>query len=141
MRRVAVHCLLVTRNAHFRVLTVTFNDSPYGMLTWVTDFNKQHYLQRTNKVCDFAMTEPFAKCHEMSYCFSNYTTLYEFDMCLESNVHGNLHSMHAGLFDCEVSWQDWYEEVSRKGAGNAMVLARRFPLCRPPPSASFACCR
>ena len=81
-------------------------------MTYVTDYNKQKYLQRSDKVCDYAVTEGFAQCDEMSHCFGNYTTLYEFDMCMESNVHGNLHSMHAGLFNCAVSWKDWFEEVS-----------------------------
>ena len=81
-------------------------------MTYVTDYNKQKYLQRSNKVCDFAAAEGFAQCDEMSHCFGNYTTLYEFDMCMESKVHGNLHSMHAGFFNCAVSWKDWFEEVS-----------------------------
>merc|ERR1711998_471464 len=84
--------------------------SPYGFVTWYTDYNKQQYLQRSDKMCDFALTEGFSDCNEVSWCFSNYTTLYEFDMCMESHVHGNLHTMHAGLFNCEVSWKDWYED-------------------------------
>lgn len=88
----------------------TWVHSPYGFVSWVTDYNKQGYLQRTDKVCDFAMTSAYSKCDAVSHCFGNYTTLYDFDICMESNVHGNLHSMHAGLFDCEVSWKTWYEE-------------------------------
>ena len=83
-------------------------------MTWVTDFNKQQYLQRSDSVCGFGITEGFAECREVSYCFSNYTTLYEFDMCMESNVHGNLHSMHTGLWNCAVDWEDWHSEVSAK---------------------------
>ena len=60
-------------------------------------------------MCDYGVTEGFAECSSLSHCFGNYTTLYEFDICLENNVHGNLHSMHAGLFNCAVSWKDWYD--------------------------------
>ena len=86
--------------------------SPYGFVTWYTDYNRQDYLQRTDKVCEFAVTEGFAECSSVSHCFGNYTTLYEFDMCFETHTHANLHAMHAGMFNCAVSWKEWYSKVS-----------------------------
>ena len=48
----------------------------------------------------------------MANCFSNYSSLYDFDQCLEDYVHANLHQMHAGMWDCSVDWKQELETYS-----------------------------
>mmetsp|Transcript_104779 Transcript_104779/g.302296 ORF Transcript_104779/g.302296 Transcript_104779/m.302296 type:complete len:321 (-) Transcript_104779:205-1167(-) len=52
----------------------------------------------------------FADCNYVSHCFGNYTSLYDFDTCVEKKVHAFLHSMHAGFFDCSVDWGTYYDD-------------------------------
>ena len=36
--------------------------------------------------------------------------MIDYDLCMEHYVHANLHDMHAGMWGCQVDWNDYYEE-------------------------------
>lgn len=86
------------------------NHNAYGFLStrWNVGYTKN--LTRTNYVCGFPGGISFSTGQDMRECFRNYTSLYKFDMCLEHDVHANLHNMHAGLMDCPVDWLAFAED-------------------------------
>ena len=78
----------------------------YGVLSAKNDADGARALQRSARVCGFALTQPPAPCSKLVGCFANETaetfSLSAFDHCLEGDVHANLHGMNAGMWDCAV---------------------------------------
>lgn len=105
--------------------------NPYGYLTSRLNANEVPYLQRSNHACNFPATQTFSSCDNLMHCFTNYTTLYEWDMCLERKVHANIHTMHSGLYECSVSWKeaadeyDWLDEHLLSFVGNQLAAMIR----------------
>jgi hypothetical protein len=76
-----------------------------------TDFDM--HLQRSNNYCGFRSIQGQSTCGHVATCFEtfeNNSDLYDWDICLEEKVHGNLHTMHAGQWDCSVDWQAWFSD-------------------------------
>ena len=76
--------------------------SPYGFVSNPESTNPSRALQRTNNFCGMENAQGFPSCARLRDCFSNFTSLYDFDLCVENNVHANLHGLHGGLWDCPV---------------------------------------
>lgn len=74
--------------------------------------NREQYVTRSGSTCGYQTTQGFANCQHVQECFQYFLgtghDLFEFDHCVEDYVHANLHTMHAGMWDCQVSWQDFY---------------------------------
>lgn len=86
--------------------------NPYDYLSASKDCNAQEHLQRSSQTCGFSSVQSFSSCHHVANCFHNYSTLYEWDKCLEDRVHANLHTMHAGMWDCETDWNAFATDES-----------------------------
>jgi hypothetical protein len=88
----------------------------YGYLSDIESTTNNEYLTRSGTVCNFQLTQGFANCAHVSMCFekflANDRSLWDFDSCMERYVHANLHDMHAGMWDCAVDWQEFYDENS-----------------------------
>jgi hypothetical protein len=87
----------------------------YGFLT--TGMGHSSYIQRTDSVCGFKHKQGFASCALVERCLDDYLDgtfggLFEFDDCLENNVHGTLHGMHGGMWNCPIDFQDFFEDHS-----------------------------
>ena len=98
--------------------------TPYGFLGSTMDFSTGEYYQRSNTYCGFESIQGQTTCSHVQECFmklESTESLYEFDMCMETKVHGNLHLMHAGQWDCSVSWSDFYDE--QKGWLDEMLFS------------------
>ena len=83
--------------------------NPYGYLSTKKNLNPAPYLQRTSKVCGFSATQATSSCHHVSSCFENYTSLYDWDKCLEDYIHADLHTQLSGMWNCAVDWDEFYE--------------------------------
>lgn len=85
----------------------------YGFLGLPMSPNKESLVTRSNKICGFEITQGFATCDHLQRCFDRFlrtdNDLKSFDMCLEMMVHANLHTMHAGMWDCTENWNVFYE--------------------------------
>lgn len=91
------------------------NHGPYGFLKSGAD--KTSYVQRTSYNCGFYHKQGFATCDHLETCLNRFmdgtfSGLYEFDNCLEDQVHGTLHGMHGGMWDCPVDYKDYLEKNS-----------------------------
>jgi hypothetical protein len=87
--------------------------NPHGFLGAAQMTSSSKYLQRGNSYCGFESVEGQVSGSNLVGCFDQYETesnLREFDICLEEKVHANLHMMHAGQWNCAVSWSDFYDE-------------------------------
>lgn len=74
--------------------------SPYGFINNPANVARSHWLQRSNRFCGLANTQPFPSCGHLVNCFANFSSLLEWDLCVENNVHANLHGLHGGLDHC-----------------------------------------
>ena len=91
--------------------------SPYGFVSNPESTNPSRALQRTNNFCGMENAQGFPSCARLRDCFSNFTSLYDFDLCVENNVHANLHGLHGGLWDCPVDLEaEGPLEVMRRDA-------------------------
>ena len=88
--------------------------SPYGFISSYTSTNKSPWMTRSSNVCGFELQQGFANCEHVSTCFDKFLaqnrSMIEYDLCMEHYVHANLHDMHAGMWDCEVDWQEYFDE-------------------------------
>lgn len=74
-------------------------------------------LQRSNHFCNYEHRGGFSNCGRLAKCITNYMDgtyggLYGFDHCMELNVHGTVHDMHAGMWDCNVDYSKAKEQYS-----------------------------
>lgn len=78
--------------------------------------NPSAYLQRSNSNCGFATVQGYSSCTDLKSCFHDFeydnTSLFDFDSCIEDNVHGTIHSMHGGLWDCPVDLREFQHDNS-----------------------------
>jgi hypothetical protein len=89
--------------------------TPHGYLGSPEMTSDSIYLQRSNNYCGFESVQGQVSGDNVIKCFDKFHAehdLREFDMCLELYVHANLHMMHAGQWNCAVSWSDFYEDNS-----------------------------
>lgn len=91
-------------------------------------FYKSKHLQRTDYICGYHHKEGFSNCGDLWHCIENFmdgefSGLYEFDLCLEQNVHGALHDMHAGMWDCHMDLTEFKEQHSWISEGLLSFLA------------------
>jgi hypothetical protein len=85
----------------------------YGFLGGEYNTNSDVHLQRSDSYCGFQSIQGQSTCGHVAACFQAFeedNDLYDWDICLEEKVHGNLHTMHAGQWDCSVNWQAWFSE-------------------------------
>mmetsp|Transcript_76336 Transcript_76336/g.153287 ORF Transcript_76336/g.153287 Transcript_76336/m.153287 type:complete len:691 (+) Transcript_76336:53-2125(+) len=87
----------------------------HGFLGDTLMLGTSEYVQRSNSYCGFESKQGFSTCNKLQDCFSTFESDHDFlsfDLCAEFEVHGNIHDMHAGLWDCEADWKSFYDENS-----------------------------
>ena len=89
----------------------------FGFLASEENPMNSRVLQRTAEVCGHTSAQPPASCSRLVACFANYTTLDAFDLCLEADVHANLHGMNAGMWDCGVDVNASAANITGASAG------------------------
>ena len=71
-------------------------------------------MTRSSSFCGYDLQQGFSNCEHVSMCFAKFTesnrSFVAYDECMEHFVHANLHDMHAGMWQCQVDWSDYYEE-------------------------------
>lgn len=96
---------------------IEFPESEHNAYYYVGQgVNPSAYLQRSNSNCGFAGVQGYSTCNDLKDCFHEFeydnTSLYDLDACIENNVHGTLHIMHGGLWDCAVDLKSFQEDHS-----------------------------
>lgn len=80
------------------------------------DNNKSPWFQRSAHFCGMQLEQGFANCQNVRICYNTYkssnNSLWEFDHCVEKDVHANLHAMHAGMWNCAVDWGTFKDKHS-----------------------------
>lgn len=72
----------------------------YGVMGQPCDNSKSTLLQRSADFCGLRTEATFSNAETMISCFDTHHELRSWDLCLEINVHGELHSYHGGAYDC-----------------------------------------
>ena len=76
------------------------NYNSYGDMGQVCNQVSSSVIQRSVEFCGIKTQLRLASADDMISCFMNSTRLQEWDLCLEKSVHGNLHSLQGGAWDC-----------------------------------------
>ena len=71
-------------------------------------------MQRSASNCGRENQQPMPGCEAALHCMTSKRTLGEWDLCLEINVHSNLHPWMGGCWDCH-GGDDW-AELARRNA-------------------------
>lgn len=77
--------------------------SDYNNMGYVTssfNLNSAPYVQRSRHMCGLAQGQRLATCSAFTECFDGTTSLAEWTLCMEVNVHANMHEWHGGAFRC-----------------------------------------
>ena len=82
------------------------NENAYGVITETFNPIKSPYMQRSSQFCGRENKQPMAGCADAIHCMNSKRTLGEWDLCLEINVHANLHPWMGGCWDCH-GGDDW----------------------------------
>lgn len=97
------------------------------------------FLSRASPACNVRATlcchapaaQAFPACGNLRGCFANYSSLAEWDSCLEQTVHANLHGLHGGQLGCSLDLAETFSDmpcVSRAGGAVRAVPAPSFVL-------------
>jgi len=116
----------------------------FGSIGQVCDNSPSDVIQRSSNFCGIETTMRLASAKTMVNCFMNSSKLRDWDLCLEINVHGELHSLHGGAYDCPADlkalsdenperfplkvmdfigvglFNTWYKEVHNLGVFNCL---------------------
>ena len=75
-------------------------------------------MQRSASNCGRENQQPMPGCEAALHCMTSKRTLGEWDLCLEINVHSNLHPWMGGCWDCH-GGDDWAENDQASDATKA----------------------
>jgi hypothetical protein len=81
----------------------------YGVIGQPCDNSKSLILQRSADFCGLRTEMTFSNAVTMIHCFEDNVKLRSWDLCLEINIHGEMHSLHGGAYDC---YNDFAELVA-----------------------------
>jgi hypothetical protein len=90
----------------------------YGVMGQSCDNSKSLILQRSADFCGLRTESTFATAEAMISCFDKHDEFRSWDLCLEINVHGELHSLHGGAYDC-------YSDLSAMTAADSVKYPRQ----------------
>jgi hypothetical protein len=74
----------------------------YGRITSTVNNDPTKYTTRANEFCGLPVDMPLPGCKEMIGCLDT-DNLVDFHSCAESYLHGDLHAIFGGVWDCPYS--------------------------------------
>ncbi|CAN0323954.1 unnamed protein product [Pylaiella littoralis] len=85
------------------------NHNPYGYVTSVRNYQDLPRLTRTSSYCGLTSHATFATADTFSACYEE-STLYNWEDCMETKVHGDLHGLLGGGFNCNTDMNTFSEQ-------------------------------
>lgn len=91
------------------------NHNAYGYITSVNNYQDVPRLTRTSSYCGLTSHATFATVETFVGCFDDEDNLYDWETCMETKVHGDLHGLLGGGFNCNTdmkAFSDQHPEYS-----------------------------
>ncbi|CAM9782570.1 unnamed protein product [Ectocarpus sp. 12 AP-2014] len=82
----------------------------YGYLSATYNYQEAPLLTRTSSFCNLKADSVFATSDDFFGCFSAHDTLGDWEHCMESKVHGDMHGLLGGAFKCNVDMHEFHED-------------------------------
>ena len=86
------------------------------------NLNAAPFVQRTRHMCGIAENQYLSTCSDFSACFDDYSTLEDWVLCMEVNVHANMHEWHGGAFNCAYDLKEVQNEYPVYGTDLLLFL-------------------
>lgn len=99
--------------------------SDYNSLGYSTsnrNLNPSPYVQRSRHMCGLAQNQRLATCDAFTSCFDTTTSLAEWTLCMEVDVHANMHEWHGGAFNCAENLGELGRQYPQYGTDLLMFL-------------------
>ncbi|CAN0296732.1 unnamed protein product [Pylaiella littoralis] len=87
----------------------------YGYLGPTYNYQDLPLLTRAGSYCNLDADALFATSEDFFRCFSTSSTLGGWEYCMEKKVHGDMHALLGGAFDCNVDMQQFHLEHPEYG--------------------------
>eukprot|EP00903_Cladosiphon_okamuranus_P013048 g12172.t1 len=86
------------------------NHNAYGYVTSTHNFQDLPRLTRTSSYCGLTSHATFATTETLVACFEDNDSLYDWDDCMNTKVHGDLHGLLGGAFDCNTDMKKFAKD-------------------------------
>eukprot|EP00903_Cladosiphon_okamuranus_P009855 g9365.t1 len=89
---------------------VKSNHNAYGYVTSTKNYQDLPRLTRTTSYCGLTSHATFATAETFVACFEENSSLYAWEDCMETKVHGDLHGLLGGGFNCNTDMKKFAED-------------------------------
>jgi hypothetical protein len=80
----------------------------YGRLNSPTNNQDEQFVARSHSYCGMPGSVSFASCEDFVACFdSTVKSLYEWEVCMERQIHANMHGWLGGAWNCAIDVAQW----------------------------------
>ncbi len=93
----------------------------YGRVTNIVNNDPSEFVSRAHSFCGAKAAVPLPGCYELKGCLQA-TNLVDFHSCAEDELHGNLHSVLGGLWECPYGLGDALEEWGANSTAHTKML-------------------
>lgn len=93
-----------------------------GFISNHFNLNSSPYVQRSRSMCGIMKGQYLATCDVFISCYDQYQSLSDWTLCLEINVHANMHEWHGGAFQCAVDLNEVQKEFPQYSTGLLLFL-------------------
>eukprot|EP00611_Tribonema_gayanum_P031302 TRINITY_DN9009_c0_g1_i1.p1 TRINITY_DN9009_c0_g1~~TRINITY_DN9009_c0_g1_i1.p1 ORF type:complete len:500 (+),score=128.10 TRINITY_DN9009_c0_g1_i1:2-1501(+) len=96
-----------------RVISPEFNvlRNGFGYITSPTNEQNATFVSRTHTFCGVTGSVALATCRDFAACFESYDSLTDFRMCMETDIHADMHGWLGGGYNCAVDMAQFIQEV------------------------------
>ncbi|CAM9961289.1 unnamed protein product [Scytosiphon promiscuus] len=84
--------------------------NPYGLLTASNNYQDTPRLTRSSTFCGLESHSSFATADVFTSCFDESTSLIEWEDCMETMVHGDVHGYLGGAFNCNTDMDTFSQD-------------------------------
>lgn len=97
-------------------MTTSFDFSvhnPYGRVTDTRNCDPSPYVTRAHEFCGIDIDYPIPGCQELAQCLQT-QNLVDLHDCSENVLHGNIHTVIGGFWDCKYSMKDYAKKYPQR---------------------------
>eukprot|EP00904_Undaria_pinnatifida_P014260 jgi/Undpi1/9965/HiC_scaffold_28.g12419.m1 len=91
--------------------------NPFGYISATSNYQDLPFMTRTSSFCNLEAHATFATDGVFVACFDSSDTIAEWESCMEKKVHGDIHGLLGGAFNCNVDMQEFHESHPQYSPG------------------------
>lgn len=102
------------------------NHNPYGYIDSTHNYQDLPTLTRTSSYCGLKSKASFATSDVFVMCFEQCNNLTDWELCMERKVHGDMHGLLGGAFNCNIDFGAFQKEYSEKYSVELLTFVLEF---------------